>query len=131
MGDERPHALSGSIDTSLAMIVRRALSAERLIPAEQPTLGHKAATTRSPALSLTPRPLSRASPARRIDRAMNRDQLLDEAQSCRRLALAYVGNAEAPFLLRVADAFERLAQTHAQSPANREDRHIAWNLVSP
>ena len=42
---------------------------------------------------------------------MDTDQLLEEAQNCRRQALAYVGTREAPFLLKVAEAFETLAQS--------------------
>jgi len=36
--------------------------------------------------------------------------LLEEAEDCRRRALAYVGRPEAPFLLRVADALEKVSQ---------------------
>lgn len=43
------------------------------------------------------------------------DQLLEEAQNCRRQALAYVGGGEAPFLIRVADAFEDLARARADN----------------
>jgi len=39
----------------------------------------------------------------------SKEQLLDEARSCRRQATAFSGKPEAPFLLNVADAFERLA----------------------
>jgi len=38
-------------------------------------------------------------------------QLLEQAQNCRRQALAYVGNPEAQFLFKVAAAFEDLACT--------------------
>ena len=40
---------------------------------------------------------------------VSKEQLLEEAHGCRRQALAYVGKPEAPFLLKVADAFEHLA----------------------
>ena len=40
---------------------------------------------------------------------VSKEQLLDEAQSCKRQALAYVGKPEAPFLLKVAEALEHLA----------------------
>jgi len=33
----------------------------------------------------------------------------DQAEKCRRQATQYVGRAEAPFLLRVASAFDELA----------------------
>jgi len=33
----------------------------------------------------------------------------EEAEDCRRKALAYVGQPEAPFLLRIAREFDRLA----------------------
>jgi Uri superfamily endonuclease len=36
----------------------------------------------------------------------------EEAEDCRRKALAYVGQAEASFLLRVAREFDRLAAEH-------------------
>jgi hypothetical protein len=35
--------------------------------------------------------------------------LKEEAEDCRRKALAYLGRPEAPFLLRVAREFDRLA----------------------
>lgn len=38
------------------------------------------------------------------------EHLLEEADDCRRRALAYLGKPEAPFLLRVAREFERLAE---------------------
>jgi len=40
---------------------------------------------------------------------------LDEAQNCRRQALAYIGKPEGPFLLRIAKAFEEL-----DHPENRK-----------
>ena len=40
---------------------------------------------------------------------MDRLSLGEEADECRRKALAYVGQPEAPFLLRVAREFDRLA----------------------
>jgi hypothetical protein len=44
------------------------------------------------------------------DAAMNEPTLEEEAENCRRRALAYLGRPEAPFLLRVAKAFEELAR---------------------
>jgi hypothetical protein len=38
--------------------------------------------------------------------------LYEEAEDCRRKALSYLGRPEAPFLLRVAREFERLASEH-------------------
>jgi len=40
---------------------------------------------------------------------MRHEDLFEEADECRRRALAYVGKPEAPFLLRIADEFEKLA----------------------
>lgn len=40
---------------------------------------------------------------------MARWSYLLEAETCRRQAAAYLGRPEAPFLLRVARAFEQLA----------------------
>jgi hypothetical protein len=37
------------------------------------------------------------------------NELVSEAANCRRKALTYLGRREAPFLLRVAREFERLA----------------------
>ena len=47
----------------------------------------------------------------------------EQAENCRRQATQYVGRAEAPFLLRVASAFDELA-AHANSGviAQREGR---------
>jgi hypothetical protein len=39
---------------------------------------------------------------------MDKIALLEEAENCRRQAINYLGKAEAPFLLRVARAFEVL-----------------------
>jgi len=39
---------------------------------------------------------------------MDQIGLLEEAENCRRKALAYLGQPEAMFLLRVAKAFEEL-----------------------
>ncbi len=39
---------------------------------------------------------------------MDQIGLLEEAENCRRKALAYLGRPEATFLLRVAKAFEEL-----------------------
>jgi hypothetical protein len=41
---------------------------------------------------------------------MSGPSLEEEAENCRRRALAYLGRPEAPFLLRVAKAFEDLAR---------------------
>ena len=40
---------------------------------------------------------------------MTRPSLTEEAETCRRRALAYVGRPEAPFLLQIAEEFDRLA----------------------
>ena len=40
---------------------------------------------------------------------MDRVDLYDEAEDCRRKAHCYLGQPEAPLLLRLADEFERLA----------------------
>jgi hypothetical protein len=40
---------------------------------------------------------------------MTRPELRDEAEQCRQRALSYLGKPEAPFLLRVAREFDRLA----------------------
>ena len=40
----------------------------------------------------------------------------EEAEICRRRALAYLGRPEASFLLRVAREFERLAQGQTHQP---------------
>ena len=42
--------------------------------------------------------------------------LIDEAEGCRQKALAYVGQPEAAFLLRVAEEFDRLADDPPVSP---------------
>lgn len=42
----------------------------------------------------------------------------EEAQDCRRKALAYVGQPEAAFLLRVAREFDRLARERANASAS-------------
>ena len=55
---------------------------------------------------------------------MDTDQLLEEAQNCRRQALAYVGNPEAPFLLRVASAFEDLARNRGPACAPISDPEL-------
>ena len=47
--------------------------------------------------------------------------LTDEAEHCRQKALAYVGQPEASFLLRVAEEFERLVDDPPVSPEARED----------
>lgn len=39
---------------------------------------------------------------------MNNISYLEEAETCRRRAMAYVGKPEATFLLRAAEEFERL-----------------------
>jgi len=53
---------------------------------------------------------------------MTRDRhlsLLDEAEKCRRQALAYVGKPEGPFLLRIAKAFEELDHREHRNAALR------------
>ena len=45
----------------------------------------------------------------------------EEAAACRRKALAYVGRPEGPFLLRVAEEFDRLASEGAQLGRRRGD----------
>ena len=50
---------------------------------------------------------------------MTNSSLEEEAEDCRRKALAYIGRPEAPFLMRVAREFDRIAaerRTTAQSP---------------
>ena len=44
----------------------------------------------------------------------------EEAEECRRKALAYVGRPEAPFLIKVAREFDRLAS--AELFAGRDQR---------
>jgi hypothetical protein len=44
--------------------------------------------------------------------------LFEEAALCRRRALAYVGQAEASFLLRVAEAFEEVARESPRRGSN-------------
>ena len=41
---------------------------------------------------------------------MDDAELYKEAEDCRRKALGYLGRPEAPFLLRVARQFERVAE---------------------
>ncbi|MGZ2412266.1 hypothetical protein ACUXST_001687 [Sphingomonas sp. F9_3S_D5_B_2] len=41
---------------------------------------------------------------------MNHDSLSEEADNCRRRALAYLGHPEATFLLSAARTFEELAE---------------------
>ena len=48
--------------------------------------------------------------------------LLNEAEKCRRDAEALKGTVEAPFLLKIARAFEELAQRNNQLPPIPEDR---------
>ena len=48
--------------------------------------------------------------------------LLNEAEKCRRDAEALKGTVEAPFLLKIARAFEELAQLNNQLPPIPEDR---------
>ena len=50
----------------------------------------------------------------------------DEAERCRQQALAYLGQPEAPFLLRLAREFERLAYDER----GRADKRIASNAVA-
>ena len=51
---------------------------------------------------------------------MDDAHLYEEAETCRLNALSYLGKPEAPFLLRVAREFERLA---AQRNRYRGDQH--------
>jgi hypothetical protein len=48
--------------------------------------------------------------------------LLNEAEKCRRDAEALKGTVEAPFLLKIARAFEELARLNEQPPPIPEDR---------
>ena len=49
----------------------------------------------------------------------------EQAENCRRQATQYVGRAEAPFLLRVASAFDELAiSANSGVIAQREARQI-------
>jgi hypothetical protein len=48
--------------------------------------------------------------------------LLNEAEKCRSDAEALKGTVEAPFLLKIAHAFEELAQLNDQLPPLPEDR---------
>ena len=50
---------------------------------------------------------------------MHDADLYNEAEVCRRKALSYLGKPEAPFLLRVAREFDRLAQLRCSD--NREN----------
>lgn len=50
---------------------------------------------------------------------MNVISLEEEADDCRRKALAYVGQREATFLLRVAREFDRLASERKRAPAHK------------
>jgi len=45
----------------------------------------------------------------------------EEAPNCRRQALAYLGKPEAPFLMRLADAFEALNDQTRQSAELRAE----------
>lgn len=47
----------------------------------------------------------------------------EEAEDCRRKALAYLGRPEAPFLLRLAREFDRLAR---ERPAPRRPDVQQW-----
>ncbi len=40
---------------------------------------------------------------------MRREELMKEARDCRRMAGAFAGRPELPFLLKLADAFEEIA----------------------
>ena len=44
----------------------------------------------------------------------------EEAEKCRSQALAYIGKPEAPFLLRVARAFDKLAIDQPDPPGRRD-----------
>jgi hypothetical protein len=55
----------------------------------------------------------------------------EQAENCRRQATQYVGRAEAPFLLRVASAFDELAVSADSSVIaqrqGRKNRELASN----
>ena len=51
--------------------------------------------------------------------------LLNEAEKCRRDAEALKGTVEAPFLLKIARAFEELAHLNDQLPAIPDDHGMA------
>jgi hypothetical protein len=44
-----------------------------------------------------------------------------EAENCRQKALSYLGRPEAPFLLRVAREFDRLAKEARDEPDSKSD----------
>jgi hypothetical protein len=48
---------------------------------------------------------------------------MEQAQSCRRQAVAYVGQPEGRFLLKTARAFEELATDEAADPDTPEGCH--------
>jgi len=55
--------------------------------------------------------------------------LQEEAENCRRKAISYLGQPEAPFLLQIAREFERLAVEDAsfgrrQGDASGENRRL-------
>ena len=52
---------------------------------------------------------------------MDDANLYDEAETCRQKAFSYLGKPEAPFLLRIAREFERLA---AQRKSNGGEVHL-------
>ncbi len=53
---------------------------------------------------------------------MNHLSCDEEAEDCRRKALSYLGRPEAPFLMRVAREFDRLAEQRARSGSRYEGR---------
>ena len=52
---------------------------------------------------------------------MNPIACKEEAEDCRRKALTYLGQPEAPFLLRIAREFDRLAAGHTGAPNDRRE----------
>ena len=47
--------------------------------------------------------------------------LQEEAEECRRKAITYLGKAEAPFLLKIAREFDRLAEEGTSSGRRHGD----------
>jgi hypothetical protein len=54
----------------------------------------------------------------------------EQAESCRRQATQYVGRPEAPFLLRVASAFDELATTTNTGAIAQMDRRPSADFSS-
>jgi hypothetical protein len=53
---------------------------------------------------------------------MNREALTNEAVKCRRLAPEFAGKSEEPFLLKLAAAFEQLADSRGASYNSRRTK---------